>query len=122
MKIACAVVIKDRKVLVQKRIRKGTYVYEFPMGKVDTNEDFGIAAVRELAEETSLEGQANMVDVRRNEQGFEIGFVYISPKEGSNPVPDDRRKQEYFWYDWSEIPLEDFHDTDIQFIREQIKK
>ena len=48
MKISCAVVIRNDLVLIQYRRRGEHFVYEFPMGKVDGNESFEEAAVREF--------------------------------------------------------------------------
>jgi len=46
---------RDKVVLVRQfRYTIGDYVYEFPAGLVDDNEDFHAAAVREMKEETGL--------------------------------------------------------------------
>ncbi|CAK2423748.1 hypothetical protein VCRA2113O415_180035 [Vibrio crassostreae] len=53
--IAMAVVVRDGKVLVQKRFRHGQgMVFEFPGGSVDPGESGSQAEIRELWEETSL--------------------------------------------------------------------
>ena len=47
--------LQDRVVLIrQYRYSIGTYIYEFPAGLIDEGEDFHIAGIRELREETGL--------------------------------------------------------------------
>ena len=54
---------KDRVVLVhQFRYPIGTYVYELPAGLVEKGEDYRLAAVREMREETGLVFQPLDVD------------------------------------------------------------
>lgn len=54
---------KDKVVLIRQfRYPLGGYVYEFPAGLVDPGEDYQIAAVRELKEETGLDLQTVPVD------------------------------------------------------------
>ena len=53
----------DRGVLIrQLRYPRGGYVYELPAGLVDPGENYHVAAVRELKEETGLELQPLEVD------------------------------------------------------------
>ncbi len=54
---------KDKVVLIrQYRYSIGDYIYEFPAGLVESNENFEEAAVRELKEETGLELDVVQVD------------------------------------------------------------
>ncbi len=55
--LSMAVVVKQGKVLVQNRYRRGKgMVFEFPGGSVDSGESGEQAAIRELWEETGLNG------------------------------------------------------------------
>lgn len=53
--LSMAVVIRDSKVLIQKRYRKTSgIVFEFPGGAIDRGETEENAAIREVFEETGL--------------------------------------------------------------------
>jgi 8-oxo-dGTP diphosphatase len=116
MKVACAVVIRDDKILIQKRLRQGRFVFEFPMGKVEENESFEEAAMRELREETGLNSSFVEIEVLVSNNNDEIAFVVLEISQNSIPLSDKHRKQKYFWFHWNEIPLDDFHNTDKKYI------
>ena len=120
MRVSCAVVIRDNKILIQKRYRKGRFVFEFPMGRVEEGESFQEAAIRELKEETSLDGTFKSLEVLQNKLGDKIAFVTLSISDTAIPLSDENRKQEYFWFKWKDIPLEDFHELDREFIQGKI--
>ncbi|MCP4914628.1 MAG: NUDIX hydrolase [Oligoflexia bacterium] len=120
MKVACAIVERDEKVLVQNRIRQGKFVTEFPMGKIDCDESPEKAAERELREETSLVGSSYKTIKKINEDGDEVFFVFIDVSTEQQPIADSVRKQTYFWFEWKEIPTVDFHKCDREFIKDMI--
>ena len=92
-KRSMAVVVRDGLVLIQRRYRRDQgMVYEFPGGSVDQNESGTKAAIRELWEETG-----------------------IASIESIGVEPD--RQQSFFWFSVSEIPLADFYEADLLFIR-----
>jgi len=57
-RVALAMVVREGQVLLARRPADGLLpeVWEFPGGKVETDEDPAAAALRELREETGLEG------------------------------------------------------------------
>lgn len=120
MKVACAIVLREDRVLVQSRLRQGQRVREFPMGQIDEGETAEEAAVRELEEETSLKGKASRIVRRQNKVGDEIYFVFLEVETGRSPTTDLQRQQEYLWLRWGQIPLDDFHECDREFIKEMI--
>ncbi|EGU32023.1 MutT/nudix family protein [Vibrio ichthyoenteri ATCC 700023] len=123
--LAMAVVIKQGKVLVQKRYRaeKGMLL-EFPGGEVGEEETGTDAAIRELAEETGLLGlthAATYSDV--NDYGGRIYFVVLRAKQGDEPrVIDHERQQQFAWIEPNKIPLDDFYPADVAFITAQLKQ
>ena len=122
LQLACAIVMREGRVLVQKRLRKGVFVYEFPTGKLEQSETFEQAAIRELREETGLIARGVcQKEVFQNNEGGEIAFVVLEVPENMCPKVDNRRQQTYYWYHWEEIPLEDFHMADRAYIRKHIK-
>ena len=97
-------------------------VSEFPMGRVEATETFAAAAIRELAEETGLSGNVltEQVSTFETETGHQVGFVFISIPIDSEPRADGERKQEFSWYRISEIPVDDFHTVDRDFIESHL--
>lgn len=62
---------KDKVVLVrQYRYSIGGYIYEFPAGLVEPGEDYHIAGIRELKEETGLDLEPLQVDAMYEKPGF----------------------------------------------------
>ena len=120
-----AVVVKDSRVLIQYRYRidKGM-VYEFPGGSMDLGESAEAAAKRELFEETGIKaedllamGQYQSI----NEYGGNIFYVIFSTKMSVSPVVvNPERKQTFYWFHSSEIPIIDFFPADIKFIETEL--
>lgn len=114
-----AVVVRDNKVLLQRRFRtnKGM-VFEFPGGAVDSNESGTEAAIRELWEETELNGLEVLGShVLRNEYGGEIHYVVMAADSSDEPkATDSERQQEFYWLRVSEIPIQHFFRADVEFI------
>jgi len=123
--LSMAVVLRQDTVLVQRRFRAEIgMVYEFPGGKVDANEDYIDAAVRELREETGLQ-ENNVCDscILESEEAGKIAFVVINSDCESQPIcTDPLRQQEFFWMRHYEIPLADFHSADQLFIKDFLPK
>lgn len=117
--IAMAVVVRDGKVLVQKRFRHGQgMVFEFPGGSVDPGESGSEAAIRELWEETALK-DLQLLDTHQvmNNFGGEIHYVVLRADQNDEPkVVDVERQQTFYWLKPSAIPLGDFYRADIEFI------
>ncbi|GAK82641.1 MutT/nudix family protein [Vibrio ponticus] len=123
--LAMAVVVKQGKVLVQKRYRanKGM-VTEFPGGRVELEENGTDAAIRELAEETGLRGLAHTATfTKENELGGRTYFVVLRAGEGAEPKAiDAERQQEFSWLTPDSIPQDDFYVADREFIQQHLQK
>jgi len=115
-----AVVIRDRRVLIQHRYRRSTgMVYEFPGGSIGAGESPELAAKRELMEETSLVVQAEPLACYSydNELGGRIHFVVFDVSYDAEPLAtDSTRQQTFHWCRLAEICLEDSYKADTVFI------
>ncbi|MBU2862506.1 NUDIX hydrolase [Reinekea forsetii] len=117
--LAMAVVVRDSKVLLQHRYRHSVgFVYEFPGGSIDGDEHPEEAALRELEEETGLR-LTNVLGLHSytNDFGGLIHFVVVKENNLSEPkalVPE--RQQTFYWLSHTDIPLDDFYKSDLEFI------
>ncbi|PKL46535.1 MAG: hypothetical protein CVV42_16020 [Candidatus Riflebacteria bacterium HGW-Riflebacteria-2] len=123
--IAVAVVVRDGKVLVQQRYRSTAgMVYEFPCGSVDAGETFEAAAMRELREETGVAGCSHVyTSAGVTGDGRKIGYVILNCSPGQQPqMINPARKQTFYWFGFSEVPVDEFPAADQNFIRSVLKK
>lgn len=121
--IAVAVVVREKKVLVQHRYRPDRgMVYEFICGKVDPGESFEETAVRELEEEVGLyHYEPVKLYTYTNEENISIGFVLFYGRSGQEPqMVNPLRQQTFYWFEFNDIPLKAFPPIDQQFILNEL--
>lgn len=124
-KIAMAVVVRNSKIMVQHRFRPNIgFIYEFPGGSVDANETPEVAAIRELVEETGLVATKTLTSFPyENEFNGTINFVLLEINHQAQPkITNEARQQTFYWFEPNEIPLCDFHKSDVTFIKTDLLK
>ena len=98
--IAMAVVVREGKVLIQKRFRhRQGMVFEFPGGSVDPGESGSQAAIRELWEETGLK-DLQLLGTHKGQSDFsgEIHYVVLRADLSNEPkMVDADRQQTFYW-------------------------
>jgi len=117
--IARGIVIRDRKLLVIKRVRDGEEYYVLPGGHVDEGETAKAAAVREVAEETGVESVPTrlLYKYKHVELGMQ-SFYYCVYKSGephqtdAEEYTDETRNRGTYEPMW--LPLEDLKNTDLR--------
>lgn len=101
------VAVKENNIALIKRKNepfKGSYA--LPGGKVDLNETVESAVLRELKEETNLEGKIRCLigfyDATDRDPRNSVTFAYAVEAEGELKAADDA--QEAFWFDLGDLP------------------
>ncbi|MBA2279298.1 NUDIX domain-containing protein [Candidatus Saccharibacteria bacterium] len=92
-----AIVLKDKEILLMKRFKMGLEYYTLPGGSVEPGESLENAAIREVAEETSLVvGSPHLVFVEDAAQPFGQQNIFLCSYISGEPhLPET--SEEAFW-------------------------
>jgi ADP-ribose pyrophosphatase YjhB (NUDIX family) len=102
-KVAAGVLVEHegKVLLVRRRLNPRKWMWSFPAGFVEFDEDPAEAAVRECREETGLEVEVtSLLDViagREHERGADIVIVYCARLLGGESKPSDDVDQATFF-------------------------
>ena len=131
--IACIIYDKDKnKIFVAKRIPVGDMggQWEFPGGKIENDEDFTTAIVREMQEEFNTKATvgnkiAETTFIHHNHEVLLTAFEVSFEHDGIQKRFDLTEHTDYSWVDIETIPTMDFVDSDLKIypqVLEYIKK
>ncbi|MEU1222620.1 NUDIX hydrolase [Streptomyces microflavus] len=105
--VAAAVVVQDgRALLVRRRVPEGALSWQFPAGKIESDETAGEAAARETREETGLLVTPQIMLGQRVHPmtGREIHYVACRPSGGEAGIATADEVAGLAWVAHGEIP------------------
>ena len=119
--VVAALIEKDGQVLIGQRIRGGRHElkWEFPGGKVESDETPRYALKRELEEELAIQATVGPEIVRyehRAPRRKPILLVFYRVEE-FHGVPRNRVFEQIRWESPHQLPGYDFLDGDLDFVR-----
>lgn len=123
--VTCAIILKDKKVLICQRSGKMRlpYKWEFPGGKVETNESLEACIVREIKEELNIDIQVleaytpivhRYSDFMLTLHPFICNFIKgeLHPAEHAQAI----------WVTLAELNLYDWAEADLPIIKELLDR
>ncbi|MFH9394415.1 NUDIX hydrolase [Streptomyces sp. NPDC017556] len=105
--VAAAVVVQDGRVLlVRRRVSEGALLWQFPAGKIESEETAGEAAARETREETGLLVTPQIVLGQRVHPmtGREIHYIACRPYGGDAGIASADEVAGLAWAAHGEMP------------------
>ena len=121
--VACAVIVKDGKILVAKRssVMEHAGMWEFPGGKINDNETAEQALIREINEELSITIEIKQT-LTPTEHAYENVTVKLFPfivgiKSG---LPQAQEHEQIEWYYPDDLPVLPWTDADIAVVMEVV--
>ena len=121
MLVVAAVIVRDGRVLVCQRSRSGKFPlkWEFPGGKVQSDESPDAALVRELREELAIEASVGAEIHRTNHKYAEVSsaieLIFFAATIESGEI-DNRVFEEIAWVAPRKLAEMDFLDADRELI------
>nr|WSU74657.1 NUDIX domain-containing protein [Streptomyces anulatus] len=105
--VAAAVVVQDGRVLlVRRRVSEGALSWQFPAGKIESDETAGEAAAREAREETGLLVTPQIVLGQRVHPmtGRKVHYIACRPSGGAAGIASADEVADLAWAAHGEIP------------------
>jgi len=120
--VVAALIIRNGKILICQRTENQpmAFKWEFPGGKVETNEELKAALRRELNEELAIEATvgtkiAVIQHTYRTGNAVELHFYRVDEYEGE---VQNRIFRDVQWVERQKLPSYDFLEADVAFIKE----
>ena len=122
MPFAAGVIIKDNKILLQKRVDDGTWALHG--GSLELGETFEEALIRELKEELNINVlEWKFIDLcsgsiirhvyPNHDETYPVGVLYLITKYDGEIKPDLDEVSEVKWFDIDDLPDNIFHSDKV---------
>jgi len=106
-KRVCAVIIKDNKILLMRRIKEGQEYFVFPGGGIEGNESVEDAIIREVKEELSLDAKIDKLLFEMENRGQEESYFLIKEFSGipelSGPEKERMNENNQYYPIWLDL-------------------
>lgn len=108
-KRVCAVIIKDNKVLLMRRIKEGQEYFVFPGGGIEKDESVENAIIREVKEELSLDAKIDKLLFQIENRGQQELYFLIKEFSGTPKLggPEKERMSEnnQYYPEWLDLSV-----------------
>lgn len=106
-KRVAAVIIKDNKILLMRRIKEGQEYYVFPGGGIEENESAEDAIIREIKEELPLDVKIDKLLFRIENRGQQELYFLIKEFSGTlklgGPEKEKMNKNNQYYPEWIDL-------------------
>jgi len=106
-KRVCAIIIKDNKILLMRRIKDGQEYFVFPGGGIKENESEEDAIIREVKEELSLDAKIDKLLFQIENRGQEELYFLIKEFSGipelSGPEKERMNENNQYYPEWIDL-------------------
>ena len=106
-KRVCAIIIKDNKILLMRRIKDGQEYFVFPGGGIKENESEEDAIIREVKEELSLDAKIDKLLFQIENRGQEELYFLIKEFSGipelSGPEKERMNENNQYYPEWMDL-------------------
>src|SRR4030042_2198730 len=126
-KRVAAVIIKDNKILLMRRIKDGQEYFVFPGGGIKENESVEDAIIREIKEELSLDAKIDKLLFQIENRGQEELYFLIKEFSGipelSGPEKERMNENNKYYPEWIDLDkIQDLSNLYPEAVRKKVKE
>jgi len=126
-KRVAAVIIKDNKILLMRRIKEGREYFVFPGGGIEENESIEDAIIREVKEELSLDAKIDKLLFEIENRGQEEFYFLIKEFSGTlklgGPEKERMNENNQYYPEWVDLDkISDLSNLYPEEARQKIKE